>query len=243
MKNGLVCTVFTFITFGFFSQEIDLTKAEKDIEQIENKNEFGYIIDAYYGDPIERFTSDVSYSDSYSFSGNSISYVDSTSYNKGLVLGARLELKPTKRIGIGLDINYLQYSTNNTFTEIDNINNEVAYNSISRINYDIINSQLRLNYYFISRPKFSLFSGIGAGISNKRRTINCIGCYKEYFFKIFGPYFLARIAAGSRYYFTDNIGLNIEIGLGRSYNGFNDLLNNNGIWLGHVISAGLSIKL
>lgn len=104
---------------------------------------------------------------------------------------------------------------------------------------------IRINYYFISRPKFSLFSGIGAGISYNRSNTSCIECPTAYYNYIYPykPYFLAKIAAGSRYYFTDNIGLNMEIGLGRSYKGFNDLLINNGIWLGHVISAGLSIKL
>ena len=92
-----------------------------------------------------------------------------------------------------------------------------------------VRAQLRFNYHFnITNPALDSYIGVGAGTNNRFRATleNGVDITDNDGLSNFTllPFSL-RIAAGLRYYFTDNIGLNTEIGLG-----------------GPIVSAGLSIK-
>jgi outer membrane protein W len=93
-----------------------------------------------------------------------------------------------------------------------------------------VRAQVRLNYHFdISSPNFDSYIGVGAGTNNRfRKTLeNGVDITENDGLANFTLLPVSmRIALGARYYFTDNIGLNMEIGLG-----------------GPVLSGGLSIKL
>jgi len=88
---------------------------------------------------------------------------------------------------------------------------------------------VRFNYHFdISNPNLDGYAGIGAGTNNRFRSayengveLDDTGIGNQTLIPV-----SARICAGLRYYFTENLGLKLELGLG-----------------GPVISGGLSIRL
>ncbi len=88
---------------------------------------------------------------------------------------------------------------------------------------------MRINYHFnITSPAFDSYIGVGAGTNNRFRTttengVEIEGNGLEDFTLL--P-FSIRLCAGARYYFSDNFGVNTEIGIG-----------------GPLISLGLSIKI
>ncbi len=87
--------------------------------------------------------------------------------------------------------------------------------------------QARFNYHFdLGSPNLDVYMGLGAGTNLRVFKYFEDGVEQEDQ-EISGALipFSLRVAAGTRYYFTENIGLNAEIGLG-----------------GPIISAGLSLR-
>lgn len=144
--------------------------------------------------------------------------------------GIRLEYMVTDRIGVGGDF---IYSTNGyTFQSRDSIYNgttgqyDVTTNNLE-YKMSRIRIQLRMNYHFeISNPNFDSYVGFGAGTNNRKRVSleNGQDISGELGDFTLLPFSL-RVCLGMRYFFTDNIGINTEIGIG-----------------GPVISGGLSFK-
>jgi hypothetical protein len=93
-----------------------------------------------------------------------------------------------------------------------------------------VRAQLRFNYHFnITNPNVDSYIGVGAGTNNRFRSTleNGVDITENDGISNFTLVpFSIRVAAGLRYYFTANIGINAEIGIG-----------------GPVISGGLSIRL
>jgi len=160
------------------------------------------IIDAYYGYP----------NWGRSILGSGTSDVNITGIGP---LGGRFEYMVADKFGIGID--FIYNSTNATWTE-------------GGYDYKIFaqryRPQLRMNYHFVSTDALDAYFGFGAGgnIRNIGYESTEPGYSGENATGALIPISL-RIALGMRYYFTDNIGINTEIGLG-----------------GPTLSAGLSIK-
>ncbi len=224
MKKCLVSFMFMVFTYGFFSQEIDLSKAAVDIQK--NNVEIGFIIEVYYGFPNfgESFLKAVEDANS-----------GATNFKAGGIgpAGLRVEYMIADRIGLGVDVIY--NSNSSSFTSIDSIyngNNDTWATESNSLEYKMqrVRAQLRFNYHFnVTNPALDSYIGVGAGTNNRFQNFSII--YGGDITDNDGlsdftllPFSL-RIAAGLRYYFTDNIGLNTEIGLG-----------------GPIVSAGLSIK-
>ncbi len=184
------------------------------VAQVEQGN---VIIDPYYGFPnfgksfLDLFVTD-----------NNIQGIDI----KGIgPCGLRAEYMLADNFGLGVD--FIYNSTAGTGT-VDSLNNDgtVARTYDAKIFSRRYRVQLRANYHFVQTDALDAYVGFGAGTN-----IRSIGVTSDY------PNFdddsitgalipvSFRVALGSRFYFTDNIGMNVELGLG-----------------GPVVSAGLSFK-
>ncbi len=173
------------------------------------------IIDPYYGFPNwgKAFADAI---------GDGVDGVNTTSIGPA---GIRAEYMVADKFGIGIDF---IYNSNNASGTIDSLNSDGTVHST----YDLtIYSQryrvhMRMNYHFVSTDALDAYVGFGAGYNQRRFGYRTD--YPNYENDGFSGALLPisiRVALGMRYYFTDNIGFNAEMGLG-----------------GPTLSAGLSLK-
>jgi opacity protein-like surface antigen len=139
--------------------------------------------------------------------------------------GIRAEYMLANKFGLGMDF---IYSTLNLTFRFDSLqNNGTIYKTYHpKIAFQGYKLHLRMNYHYINKEHFDAYFGFGAGGHITRAT-----------FKTEAPDhieikdinasnpFSVRLAAGFRYFFNDNIGLNLELGLG-----------------GPIISSGISLR-
>jgi opacity protein-like surface antigen len=139
--------------------------------------------------------------------------------------GIRVEYMLADNFGLGVD--FIYNSTNLSFTA-DSLNLDGTVNR----SYDVKTSMqrvrvmLRANYHFVQTDVMDAYVGFGAGSNNRFWGLNTD--YPDYEDESIGATAIpvsARIALGTRFYFTDNIGANVELGIG-----------------GPLISGGLSLK-
>lgn len=213
MKSYYKCfTAIVFIALGFngFSQGVGLGNI---------------IIDPYYGYP--------NFGKSYAqaVEDANTSGVDFKAGGIGPA-GLRIEYMVADRIGLGADVIY--NSNVVSFSSVDSVYNGTTDTWSTETNsYEYkmqrVRAQLRINYHFnITSPDFDSYIGVGAGTNNRFRTTTENGVEVEGNglddFTLLP--FSIRLCAGARYYFSDNFGINTEIGIG-----------------GPVISLGLSVKI
>jgi hypothetical protein len=149
-------------------------------------------------------------------------------------MGLRAEYMIADRIGVGVDVIY--NSNNISYTSLDSVyNSATGAWTEERKEYERkmnrVRVQARFNYHFeVSNPDLDAYFGIGAGTNNRFRKYYENGVEIDDNYDGTGSLTLIpvsfRLCTGMRYYFSENIGMNAEIGLG-----------------GPLISAGLSIRL
>jgi len=177
------------------------------------------IIDPYYGFP--NFGKSLAETTS-----EGLTDVNITGYGP---LGMRVEYMVGDRFGIGLDgiINNWGVEGISTVTETDGMGNPVTVTRQDKATMTRYRFQLRFNYHFdLSSPDLDIYLGVGAGTNIRvyKYTVDGVEDPDQTVSGSLIPVSL-RLATGARYYFTDNIGINAEIGLG-----------------GPVVSAGLSFR-
>ena len=117
------------------------------------------------------------------------------------------------KIGLGLDANYT-----NTFVDY-NQNTTDANGDPATYNYkvgrSVIRAMVRMNVHFATSDVLDPYFNIGAGYRTS-----------SFYFDSSDPNydassvsynfipFAMRVGAGLRYYFTDNLGINVEVGFG-----------------------------
>lgn len=185
------------------------------------------IIDPYYGFP--NFGK--------SFASNFESETSSDFKVKGLgPLGLRAEYMVADRMGVGFDVIYNSYDLQYTDVRTDSIydgntDTWTPQTTTTENEYQMqrLRVHLRFNYHFdVSNPMLDAYFGVGAGTNNRYRKAyeNGVEINDE---TELGNFTLMpvslRVCTGLRYYFSQNIGINAEIGLG-----------------GPLISAGISAK-
>lgn len=173
------------------------------------------IIDAYYGFPnLYKTTFKAAYANSGSEKNVEIGGIGP--------VGGRVEYMLADKIGLGLDVGFSNVNIN--FTEWD------SYDARD-YEYDYGTQKLGVmvtfNYHFLNVDKFDAYAMAGAGYG--KRTFSFSSTDPDYVDeKVEGLLPVAmRIGAGMRYFFTDNIGANVAIGIGQ----------------GGILNAGLSFKL
>jgi hypothetical protein len=184
-----------------------------------------FIIDPYYGAPNlgKSFWSSIE-------DANGTSSFKATGVGP---MGLRGEYMVSDRIGVGFD--FIYNSNNISYTDTDTLydsgtdtyyTQDVEYKrTMNRVRV-----QARFNYHFdVSNPDLDAYFGVGAGTNNRFRKFYREGVEETDDFEGSGNLTLIpvsfRLCTGLRYYFTENIGLNAEIGLG-----------------GPLVSAGVSIR-
>lgn len=185
------------------------------------------IIDPYYGFP--NFGK--------SFASNFESETSSDFKVKGLgPLGLRAEYMVADRMGVGFDVIYNSYDLQYTDVRTDSIydgntDTWTPQTTTTENEYQMqrLRVHLRFNYHFdVSNPMLDAYFGVGAGTNNRYRKAyeNGVEINDE---TELGNFTLMpvslRVCTGLRYYFSQNIGINAEIGIG-----------------GPLISAGISAK-
>jgi len=146
-------------------------------------------------------------------------------------LGGRVEYLLTDKVGLGLDIGF-------TNTHIDYLEKEEVYNEntgnfedkVYRYDLDTrkIGIMVTFNYHFVENSeKVDAYVMAGAGYAN--RNFNVASTNPDFNNDISQgliPIAL-RIGVGMRYFFTENFGANVAVGIGQ----------------GGILNAGLSFKL
>ena len=181
------------------------------------------IIDPYYGFP----NFGASFSKNFETAGNSDLKV------KGLgPLGLRAEYMLADKIGVGVDVIFNNYDL--TYRSTDSLYNGATDTWTTTVNeneykMNRLRIQARFNYHFeVNNPNLDAYLGIGAGSNNRFRKAYENGVEVTDDADLGNLTLLPvsfRFCTGLRYYFTENIGMNAEIGLG-----------------GPLISAGLSLR-
>lgn len=146
-------------------------------------------------------------------------------------LGIRGEYMVADKFGVGLDIGFsntnINYREENTYTNPNNGNSTTEV-----YDYKLFTQKLGVmvtfNYHFIqSSDNFDAYVMTGAGYGNRTFGWETNDPnFKEQNFNSPIPV-AARIGVGMRYFFNDNIGVNLAIGLGQ----------------GGLLNGGISFKL
>ena len=143
--------------------------------------------------------------------------------------GFRFEYLVTDKIGLGLDVGFSNSYVN--FNEIGTVTNPTTgVDENVTYNYDYsthkIGALVCLNYHFIDNDNFDLYSTVGLGYS--KRSFDFISNDPD-----FVPFSISSIipvgfkaGLGMRYFFTDNLGANLQLGFGQ----------------GGILNAGVSFK-
>lgn len=144
--------------------------------------------------------------------------------------GARVEYMLADKFGIGVDAIFNGIDYKGTVTDTvgyDGMGNAVTDEKTGKVAMRRVRVQARFNYHFdVATPELDLYLGFGAGF-NTRTVRYWEDDVEQTDYQVKGALFPVsfRAALGMRYYFTNNIGLNAELGIG-----------------GPVMSAGLSFK-
>jgi outer membrane protein W len=177
-------------------------------------SEGNIIIDPYYGYP--------NFGSKFASSLNGIENSKVTGIGP---MGLRAEYMVADKFGIGVDFIYNSFNVSGT---IDSLNSDgTLYKSYdAKIYSQRYRPQIRMNYHFVSNDALDAYVGVGVGANIRK--IGTKTDYPNYNDNSISGSLIPvslRLALGMRYYFTDNIGLNLELGLG-----------------GPFMSGGLSIK-
>ena len=173
------------------------------------------IIDPYYGYP--NFGS--------TFAKSLEGTVDNINVTGIGPAGLRAEYMVADNFGLGIDFIYNSVNVKGTS---DSLNTDgTVYKT-----YDVktfaqrYRVHLRMNYHFVSTDAVDAYVGFGVGTNIRR--FGVVTDYPNFDDSAVSGALIpisARLALGMRYYFTENIGLNLELGIG-----------------GPVMSGGLSLK-
>lgn len=140
-------------------------------------------------------------------------------------IGFQFEYLASDKMGVGIDFNYtsITWEEDRTVTDSVTSNTTTYHDKASRT---VIRFMPRFNIHFGSSESFDGYFGIAAGYrqATYKYTTNDPN-YSDDSFSGSIP-FAMRICLGARYYFTENIGVNMEMGFGG----------------GALINAGLSFK-
>ncbi|CAG5083361.1 hypothetical protein [Parvicella tangerina] len=177
------------------------------------------LVDAYYGFPnLYTTTIKQAYASSSGSSNVKVGGIGP--------VGGKIEYLLADRIGLGLDVNYT-----NTFVSYDEMGVDSTSGNTTNYNYEVSRSVLRIfpriNFHFGNSDVFDGYAGVGAGyrMASWKFESNDPDFGDQSVDGLIPVSFRAFV--GGRYFFTDALGLNFEIGLGG----------------GALLQGGLSLKL
>lgn len=173
------------------------------------------LIDTYYGFPnFGKQLWSVLESDTSNFNYRSTGFGP---------IGLRFEYMVADKIGVGVDFNYLTNGFEYDYI-LDNTTYTVAYKKTK------LRVMARLNYHFVQTEQVDTYVGFGAGYKqriNAFSSTNPDDIENDLESSLQLLPVSARICIGTRFFFTDNLGINLELGAGG----------------GPLLSGGVSVKL
>jgi len=170
------------------------------------------IIDAYYGFPNL-------YSAIFKAAYESSNSTGLTLGSQG-PLGIRAEYLITDKVGFGIDLG--MNSSSISYSEADINNNIYDYKFTTRK----IGAIFTFNYHFVENDKLDAYFVVGGGYGNRTfKFTSTDPNYIEESVESIIP-ISYKIGLGMRYFFTENIGANLALGLGQ----------------GGLVNAGISAK-
>lgn len=200
-----------FILFGALALTTT-TFAQSEVE------EGNIIIEPYIG----TLQSNILRSEPTVFDGETLS---NYKLNGGqFAYGLRAEYMLADNFGLGLDFNYVKSGSN-----YDLSYTEVVYNETTMQNEEVqrtynwdytavkIRAMLRLNYHFVQSDNIDAYTGFAIGYkhANREWTVEDPNASNDQLALEGALVPVAfRLALGTRIYFTDNIGMMIELGAG-----------------------------
>jgi len=171
------------------------------------------LIDGYYGYP--------------NFGANSANRTSGVTDIKVIGIGPaglRAEFMVSSKFGIGVDFIYNSWSLTGVIN--DTLSNNVINPYKLTKSMQRLRPQIRMNFHFTSNEELDAYFGVGVGANVRKYDFKTD--YPNYHDKNPSGALLPislRLALGMRYFFSDNVGANLELGLG-----------------GPLISGGLSFK-
>jgi outer membrane protein W len=172
-----------------------------------NAQEGRIIVDGYYG-----------YGSFYNAIFKAMVSGDASSKFKGLgPMGVRGEYMLSDKVGFGLDLAYTSSSIEytETYTEYDENFNTVSTTYDASLKTAKLGAMVTFNYHFVNTDKFDSYFVFGFGYGNRSFTAKSdyIGYESPEYNSTFPV--ASRLGVGMRYFFTDNLGLNLGLGLGQ----------------------------
>jgi len=162
--------------------------------------------------------------------------VDGTFKTLGGLLsyGGRVEYLLSDQFGIGVDFNYMKAGFETQVVDSLYNTQTMQYDSLAIYNLGktkaTTRAMVRLTYHFIQNDRVDAYSAFAAGLKIVKRVVTNDSPY-GFDEPLLGEDALIpialRIAVGTRIYFTDNIGMNLELGL----------------LGGSILQAGISVKI
>jgi hypothetical protein len=128
-------------------------------------------------------------------------------------VGIVYEHMVTDGIGLGAEFSYA--STTLTYIDKGTDNNGQVQNYNWEVKFATVRAFFRANFHFTKSEKFDSYFLLAAGYRNSSFTVNTNDPYYKDDFKISGfvPFGL-KPGVGFRYFFTPNVGINLEIAAG-----------------------------
>jgi outer membrane protein W len=172
------------------------------------------IIDAYYGFPNL-------YSAIFKAAYESSNSTGLTLGSQG-PLGIRAEYLITDKVGFGIDLG--MNSSSISYSEADINNSNIIYDY--KFKTSKIGAIFTVNYHFVENDKLDAYFVLGGGYGN--RTFKFTSTDPNYIEESMESVIPIsyKIGVGMRYFFTENIGANLALGLGQ----------------GGLVNAGISAK-
>lgn len=178
-------------------------------------DEGNILIEAYYGFP-NLYTTVLK----STYASGSDGYEENIEVGGAGPIGVRGEYLITEKFGIGLDMNYT-----NTYISWTEDWQGTTYNY--KVSVPRIRAMAKFNFHFVQTDQFNAYTSFGAGYGSLKYVYDTNDpnwTTDEDKFPIPVSF---RLAAGARYFFTENIGVNLEFGL----------------FGGALIHGGLSFKI
>lgn len=184
-----------------------------------------FVIDPYYGFP--------NWSRSIATTFIDDNGIDKSQFKAFGPTGLRAEYLLDDKFGIGFDVIVNGYSLSGTIQDTTynaELDTTVIVERDAKYSMRRLRVQARFNYHFeVTNPNLDVYMGLGVGTNNRFRSYKVDGGDSEFNESGLKNFTLIpvsmRLAAGMRYYFNQNIGINTELGIG-----------------GPLVSAGLSVR-
>ena len=145
-------------------------------------------------------------------------------------LGLRVEYMLADKVGLGADFGFNNSSVTYDY-ETTVLNPATStYDPITytdEVKSTKIGFMVVFNYHFIDNDNLDFFGTVGAGYKNRTLSFNSTDPnFTEESVSLTTIPVSARVGLGMRYFFTDNIGINLGVGFGQ----------------GGILNGGLSVK-